>query len=372
MSILYIGRLRTKADKIGAAAPEIAAGFQQAGNSLIQYDQIRQERMQQEMLKASVVAKINGGWGNTDQEFKNKLPRIFGMDFPTDPEGNVKIDPTYEELIHRTMTTRMQEDPEFANESAMIDMGLMNKAPNPAEVELLKQEAQNDLLLEDKKDQRWWERENWKEDNRTIRDEQNHLQRLGEIAYRNRSSPKGKAASEPSGIYEDADGKLLSTSEKVAKYGDDMPAGVRLLSNKEFENTHKVQTFRSEDAARGSIARKRDIDRAKAVDVLVRSGASNPAVMGLLDTIRAKRQGGVDYSYEMKQLKAMQTQEQMDAGVTDLVEGSSLIDQLFGEDSSVDKIFGEIAKKRTQGMSTPDQVTPEAAPASGAKFLGFE
>src|SRR5262245_49124349 len=127
MSTLFVGRLRNKGDRLIAAAPQIGAGFQQAGDALRQYEADRQNQQKEEMLRAATVAKISGSWANTSQEFKNELPRIFGMDFNRDPITNdVIIDKSFDELLQDRLRNAAMNDPELGLKWAMIDNKLMS------------------------------------------------------------------------------------------------------------------------------------------------------------------------------------------------------------------------------------------------------
>lgn len=374
MSTLFVGRLRGKQDRAIAAAPQIAAGFQQASDALRAYEADRQARQKEDMLKASMVAKIAGGWANTSQEFKNELPRLFGMDFPTDDGGNVQIDPTWDELLEKYRIDTIANDPQKMEEAAMIDADLMTRARHPSELELIKERGEQALTRDRQKDAIWWEREDWKRRVRADEDERAHNYRLGEKAYAAslRDYGKGKQGdkgSNPSGIYLDTkDGQLMDEAQLLQKYPDSSPDSVRMLTNDEFSNNHKKKTLESEERARKNLQELRSVNTRLGITRLQRVAAANPQVMGLMDAKLAKMRTGTDTKQEDMQVRQIQIQELKNAGLTD-EEAEAAVESGWGIFQNVDsfeKFYADIAAQRQQGNTSPSQ-----APG-GIKILSRE
>lgn len=374
MSTLFVGRLRNKGDKLIAAAPEIAAGFQQAGDALRTYEADRQVQNKEKFLNAKLAADIAGGWAYLSQDAKNSLPDILGLDMNRDPiTGDVQIDKTFDNLIEEQARNRVMADPELASQYGLIREGIMSKMPHPAELELVKTKIEGNLAGKQYDAAVRARLAEWKENAARVRMGMEHSLALERIYAAN--SLKGTKDDAFSQIYSGPGGDLIPESEKVSREsaGEDM-SSYSPLTNKEAGSAVKLFSARTSRANQESIAKKRDIDLQLASTKLAEVMASDPTYMGTLKRFIEQQKAGDKKGADQTRLElsGLASLAAQDAGVdpdnmNDTLFGPRGILSFFATPDNAESLLAEATRRRSamQNPNNPTFQPPDPTIGSG-------
>jgi hypothetical protein len=110
------------------------AGFSDMINKgIAAYQDAKLKTQQQQIASINASASLIGGVDRLPQDTLNKLPGILGVDLPRDPQGNVMVTPSAQDLINRATADAAKADPVGFGR---VHAGIQDKAPDPESLKL--------------------------------------------------------------------------------------------------------------------------------------------------------------------------------------------------------------------------------------------
>jgi hypothetical protein len=116
-------RARMLQETLGGVSSSIISG-------LDEYEKFKDQQQKRDLLSINTAGSLVGGVDKLPTDTLNRLPGILGVEMPRDANGNVVVTPDFQTVMNRQLADQVARDPSLA----LVVGGLMNKAPNPADL----------------------------------------------------------------------------------------------------------------------------------------------------------------------------------------------------------------------------------------------